>query len=177
MGTAEFLLVICAILICTVWYLVKLVQELERISLARPTKLDLLVYKDLISRLWDRSNSISGKTEQAIIKAKIAEKLAERAFTVASSNTMGIGILQRTFAHRPIHSKSVNNFINAAQLKAFKKEDPELSDMLASVMSPEERDRWEEKYFSTEEREILEEAKQHEADMEFNVNGLSRDKR
>lgn len=45
--------------------------------------------------------SLSGKVDSLIIAAKVSEKTADRAFTMASSANVASGILQRALSQRP----------------------------------------------------------------------------
>lgn len=83
------------------------------ILISRPRRQELPDYSDIfnsisreIGQIKGRLNYIQGKADSAVILAKTSEQLADRAFTMASSATVGHAILQRSLYCRP---KSLTN--------------------------------------------------------------------
>ena len=110
----------------------------------RPTKIS---YPFKIIRIPDWEKKVNrGLTEQAVRKAAIAEKFAERAFSLASTANLTCMYLQKSLATRPpfvSHQKQLQNEVIQAEVqKAVGGTTQDMAgfDWLYPVLSEEERD-------------------------------------
>lgn len=93
-------------------------------------------------KLWKRyKKALSGIAAQARIEGKVAEKIAYRAFNMASTANLGIIALQKTLPKVRIHTKQEKEQMEAVRAeidKLFGADEP--NDWLYPVLSEEERD-------------------------------------
>lgn len=104
---------------------------------------------------------IHGLIEQARIKGKVSEKLAERAFTLSNNTALAIMHLQKTLAVRPPYTprkKQVENEKIQSDINKVLGGSPNYSDydMLYTILGDEER-------------ELVDKAQEHAA--KYNMNG------
>lgn len=134
----NFVLITSALLVAVIWHIYKQ-QKAFYSHLTNLYKMNESL-TERASAVSSQVKRIDGQLRQVQVGAKIAEKFAERANTLASSSTIGIAILQRALQVRKIPKTSEQDLKNKHVLSALVKNAPELDDWLEPVMTTEERE-------------------------------------
>lgn len=93
----------------------------------------------VIAAIKDRDpNRAEGLAQQATIKAKVAEKLAERSFSLASSAVVTLGMIQRTLNVRPKTDKKTK-LQDAAIWRELTSQYGSEADFMFAALNDEER--------------------------------------
>ena len=94
---------------------------------------------NLRNRLAKHSGQLKRMDEQHI-KIKVAEKVADKAFTLANSAHVGIAILQRSLPTRKPWVSKQEDTRTKTSLKEMEKQDPDSLEMLLPFLTEQDRE-------------------------------------
>jgi hypothetical protein len=115
------------------------------------------IWVQYIKAFRNIEKELYGKLDSFQVKVKLAEKLADRAFSLASSANLGLVALSRTLAVRPVYASKKQMVKNELAQK-------QTEEAIFGVKKPEEVDYsqvdWMYAALDDEEREIVDSARQ-----------------